>query len=132
MARPRRQILDDYAWDRLDDLTDCGGVITRSQVTAVNDAEIQILATVEFDFLTFHVLEVVEVRRGRAHRRKYSYGCIDDGENVFRYDRDPVSHPRMPEHKHVGPNERRSRTAAVRLRDALNEVYEELDRRWKE
>jgi hypothetical protein len=51
------------------------------------------------------VFEHLRHEDDRARRLKYSYDVIVDGEPVVRFDRDPVAHPDMPEHKHVGGSE---------------------------
>jgi hypothetical protein len=135
MARSRRRItLDDYAWERIDDLHESGGQVRGMPFVSSTDggSELQILATVDFDYLSFQMLEVVVISHGRPHRRKYSYHCMDGDELVFRYDRDPEGHPRMPEHKHVGPSGRRTRTGPVRLRDVIDEIWEHVHRHWNE
>ena len=38
--------------------------------------------------------------------------------------RDPVQHPEMPEHKHVGGDERRMEWTRLTLREVVDEVIE--------
>jgi Family of unknown function (DUF6516) len=61
---------------------------------------------------------------GQPHRRKYTYQLHYDGEFVVRYDRDPMQHPNMPEHKHVGVNRRRIKCGRTTLTEAVEELYE--------
>jgi hypothetical protein len=64
---------------------------------------------------------VVPAADGRPTRAKYSYHFSYDGGAIFRYDRDQ-QHEDMPEHKHLGPEERRVPWGPVTLQEVVDEL----------
>jgi hypothetical protein len=89
------------------------------------------LVIIEADFdlpgidARLEVFELVRrVRRGNAHREKYSYKLWLDGRPVVRFERDPQRHPEMPDHKHLHDNTRVP--MEISLREMLFSVWDEL------
>lgn len=60
---------------------------------------------------------------GVPHRAKYAYHCEPNGVFLFRYDRDPRQHEKMPHHKHLPPDERRIAADRVTLQDVVEEFW---------
>jgi hypothetical protein len=57
-------------------------------------------------------------------------GREDTGYRVLlRYDRDPVNHPDMPEHRHVPPDNRREKWSRVTLADVSDEMWDHVRQR---
>ncbi len=51
--------------------------------------------------------EVIDTTAGHPEVIRYSYACVKDDVNIFRYD-DAPHHPELsthPDHQHIGPNE---------------------------
>lgn len=123
-----RQSIDDYLKDRLAHLHDLGGILRKAIVNVVDELGFATLhAWVTFgeqDSGHLSVFEVVVLGEdGAAHRAKYGYHCEHGGQFLFRYDRDPVQHPEMPEHKHLPPEERRIAADRVTLQDVVEELW---------
>jgi len=123
MAGPRRS-LDEYVKDRIDQLYSLGGVVRGVVVNKLPNA-ISIHAQVtfgEFNDGLLGVYEHVVLEDGVPHRRKYGYQCQYEDSFLFRYDRDPVQHPEMAEHKHIGEG-RRIAADRVTLHDVVDEFW---------
>src|SRR5215210_4521772 len=85
----------------------------------------------EFDYGALSVCENVgHSEAGIPHRRKYGYQCNYRTDFLFRYDRDPVQHPDMPEHKHLPPDERRvhwDRVTSMDVAEEFSPIVSERD-----
>lgn len=123
MLGPRRS-LGDYVDDRIQQFQNLGGVVEGVLVNEVGEWSI-LHAEIQFgDGGVLSIYELVELDEHlRPHRRKYSYHCQHRDEMLFRYDRDPVQHPEMPEHKHVPPDDRRVMAGRVTLQDVVDELW---------
>lgn len=76
------------------------------------------------------VYEHLRMVDGRPHRFKYSYHANIGNDFVFRYDRDPVVHPEMPDHKHLpGGEDRRFDSGRVTLHEVAVELWDEISER---
>lgn len=123
-----RQSIDDYLKGRLGQLHDLGGVLREAIVNVIDELGSATLhAWVTFgeqDSGLLSVFENVVIDEGGSpHRAKYGYHCEHGGQFLFRYDRDPVQHPEMPEHKHLPPDERRITADRVTLQDVVDELW---------
>ena len=118
--------LEGYAVSRVNDLHTCGARHVDVQSEDVGD-EILIMARLTFgerDLVLMEIFEAVRMETdGRPHRRKYSYHVMAPGGLGWRYDRDAVSHPNMPEHKHTSDN-RRIPWERVTFRDTVDEIHD--------
>lgn len=129
--RHRRQSAEEYAQDRLRQLGDLGGDITAPLIHEIAPGEFVVQASVRNLGARGHgelgVYEVVECDDdGVPRRKKYSYQAMYGKRRLFRYDRDPTNHPEMPEHKHVGADERRVPSGRVTLQEVMNELWREI------
>jgi len=127
MRRPRVMSFDDYLFHRCESIHRLGGDVDIAMHSAVGAADTVIVeARVGFpDELELRVFEVVErTDEGAAHRFRYSYQVRWRRQLVVRYERDPVGHPEMPEHKHPASGGRIP-WAAVRLATVVDEMWEE-------
>jgi hypothetical protein len=128
---PRRVTPEEYAYDRYDELHGLGATV---ELIAIGDAagEIMINATLRFGDEAFLSLfeAIIADEDGCAHRRKYSYTGGFPDRIILRYDRDPVVHPDMPEHRHVG--ERREPWKRVTLADVADEMWDHVRQRAEE
>jgi hypothetical protein len=123
--------LDEYSHARGEDFHACGGAVT-SHVTEdiANRTRLLIGATIVLATEQEAILEIDEVvvaRAGGEHRFRYAYRFLFEGRMIFGYDRDPVNHPEMPEHKHIG--DRRIPSGAVSFRDFVDEVWDWIEER---
>lgn len=125
-ARRRHQSLDDYAFERINQMHAQFGAIVEAPAT-IYLGELQVIVQGLLLFggrqrAVLWVYEVVQIGpSGEPTRVKYSYHFSYDGGHVFRYDRD-AQHADMPEHKHIGPDERRVRWDPVTLQEVVDEV----------
>jgi hypothetical protein len=129
MAGPRRT-LDEYIADRVQQLTDLGGVLGPTQVNE-GKTDAVLMSSVrcgDGEDAVLTVFEHLKLVRGRPHRFKYSYQGSVGTELIFRYDRDPVVHSEMPEHKHL-PGGRRVAWDRVTLHDAAEELWDAIAER---
>lgn len=127
---PKRVSPEDYACDRFDELHGLGATV---ESCAIGDAAGRIVINAVLRFGEDGILSLFEVvvagEDGFAHRQKYSYtGVFPDGY-VLRYDRDPVNHPDMAEHRHVGPDDRREPWGRVTLADVSDEMWDQVRQR---
>ena len=120
--------LADYSHERVNALLNCGATRVLDLVTEdIADGKLlQIEAALVFgerEAVHLYVSELLCVKDGDAHRQRYSYQFISSTGISWRYERDAVNHPEMPEHKHVGegPGEPWAR---VTLGEVLNEVHD--------
>jgi Family of unknown function (DUF6516) len=125
---PHRVTPEDYAYDRYDELHGLGAAVEACTIGDVA-GEIVINALLRFgDDATLSVFEVVVADEdGCAHRRKYSYTGAFPDRLLLRYDRDPINHPDMPEHRHVG--DRREKWGRVTLADVSEEMWDHVRQR---
>jgi Family of unknown function (DUF6516) len=125
MRRRRRETLTEYVAARCDDIHGLGGTVAALATTDVGgEVIIQAIVTFEREGRLTVFEAVHEDEGGTITRRKYSYQAMWRSDTLFRYDRDPVAHPEMPEHKHVAG--RRERWDAVTLRDVVDELWDLL------
>lgn len=130
MSGPRRS-LDDYLTDRIGQFGSLGGVVRRIHIDEFGD-EAAIHGVISFgasDQAVLHVFEHIVIEDDRPHRAKYGYRCSYDDDFLFRYDRDPLGHPEMPEHKHVAGTERRFEAGRVTLHDVADELWQHIAER---
>ena len=123
--------IDDYAYERGEELHRLGAQVDQLVFTDLGD-EFTVAANLRFGSelqAGLRVFEVIEVRDGRPHRRKYTYQLTYRGEFIVRHDRDAVQHPRMPDHMHLGSSRRRVRGTRRTLHDAVDELYEVIRQR---
>ncbi len=129
---PQRVSPEDYACDRYNELHGLGASV---EACAIGDAagEIIINATLRFGEDAFlSVFEVIVAdEQGYAHRRKYSYTGVFPDRILLRYDRDPINHPDMPEHRHLAPD-RREPWKRVTLADLADEMWDHIRQRDEE
>lgn len=123
-----RQSIDDYLKARLVQLQDLGGILREAVVNVIDELVLANLhAWVTFGEHDSGVLSVYEVivigEDGAPRRAKYGYHCEHGSQFLFRYDRDPIQHPEMPEHKHLPPEERRIVADRVTLQDVVDELW---------
>jgi hypothetical protein len=127
---PRRITPEDYAYDRYDELHGLGATV---EACAIGEAagEFIINATLRFgDEALLSVFEVVVADEdGCAHRRKYSYTGVFPDRMLLRYDRDPVNHADMPEHRHHVSTDRREPWPRVTLADLADEMWDHVRQR---
>jgi hypothetical protein len=127
---PQRVSPEDYACDRYNEFYGFGADVESCGI-AEAAGEFIINATLRFGEDAFlSVFEVIEAdTNGYAHRRKYSYTGGFSDRVLLRYDRDPVNHPDMPEHRHVPPDNRREKWARVTLADVSEEMWDHVRQR---
>jgi hypothetical protein len=66
------------------------------------------------------VYERVVAHRRNVHRDAYCYTLIIHGVHVYRWERDPRTHPEDPVHEHEGAEEaRRPKTKPIALKKVL-------------
>jgi hypothetical protein len=123
-----RQSIDDYLKSRIAQLHDLGGVLRQAIVNIVDELGVATLhAWVTLGDADNGLLSVYETvvigHDGAPHRAKYAYHCEHAGGFLFRYDRDPLQHPKMPHHKHLPPDERRIAADRVTLQDVVDELW---------
>jgi hypothetical protein len=130
MRRRRTPTFDDYLFRACQRLHELGGsvdsvfqqgagtdlVILEARITFPDDVELQ----------AFELIE--KTISGAAHRRKYRYQCRWHGQLLLRYDREPIRHPEMPEHKHL-PDGSRIPCSRVSIHDVAEEMWDELAKR---
>ena len=131
MARRRanQRPLEDYAYERINRFHQFGAVVQDPGTVWIGDRRVIVQGLLVFgrrQQALLWIYEVVELENGVPRRTKYDYHYSYDGGPVFRYDRDAVQHPRMPEHKHIGPSERRVRWSRVTLQEVVDEVVEHV------
>lgn len=106
----RAPSFDHYVVDVCDRLHQLGGVPVIETTDLLIERQILLLSSnVTFvgEDLELKVFEVLrKTQRDTAHREKYCYRCRLDQQLVFRYERDPLQHPEMPDHKHLSDGTR--------------------------
>jgi hypothetical protein len=95
----RRRSVENYIKDRIDEVNRLGGKVQRIHTDFVGDEDALFNASVafgEFDAATLSIFEHVSSAEGVARPEKYGYQCQYENDFLFRYDFDPVGHPRCP------------------------------------
>lgn len=131
MRRKRIISVEEYLYRRCWMLRDLGGDLDHLIVRGVRTGDEIVLldARVLFpDSLELKVFEVIErTSRGGAHRRKYSYQARWRERLLIRYDREPIRHPEMPEHRHLADGTREP-CDAVGIYTFANKMWAEYER----
>lgn len=131
MRRKKTQPFDDYLYASCERLHQLGGDVDVSLTAAAGIGsrvilEARVTFPDELELLVFEVIEVTE--DGGAHRRKYRYQARWHGQLLVRFERDPVGHPEMPEHKHTVEGERVP-CESVTPPTVAYEMWQECERR---